>query len=190
MPRNKFDDRNAECKDTICALSLLPNIRLAFVLQSFRTQFQRVGWKYSANQQGWIRATFQLTRNPRKHSPSLLRRVQDVNTSISSKPLAEAAKQSPAVFQPCVPFHERTPTQRRAIPTSRFQTAPPHKYFFYECGVQAPILSSHNSLPLHLATLRAIRNIRAIDARELLCQAIQIGKQPMLGKVFPLPCRA
>src|SRR4028118_583354 len=100
----------------------MPNIRSAFVLQSFRTQFQRVGWTYSANQQEWIRATFQPAHNPRKHSQSLPRRVQDVNTSTSVKLLAEAAKQSPAVFQPCVPFHDRTPTQRRAILTYRFQT--------------------------------------------------------------------
>src|SRR4028118_1407571 len=190
MPRNKFGGRNAECKDTICALSLLSNIRSAFVLQFDHTQFRRVGWKYNVNPQGWIRATFQPAHNPRKHSPSLPRRGQDVNTSPSVNLLAEAAKQSPAVFQPCVPFHERTPTQRRAILTSRFQTAPPHKYFFCECGVQARIHLSRNSLPLPLTTLRAIRSIRAIGALKLLCEAIQIGRQPMLGRVSPGLCRA
>src|SRR4028118_1537752 len=110
MPRNKFGGRNAECKDTICALSLLPNIRSAFVLQFDHTQFQRVGWKYNANQQRWIRATFQLTPNPRKHSLSLPRRVQGANTSTSVKLLAEAAKQNPAVFQQYAPCCERTLT--------------------------------------------------------------------------------
>jgi hypothetical protein len=62
--------------------------------------------------------------------------------------------------------------------------------FFCECGVQSQIRLRRNSLPLHLATLRAIQNIRTIDARKLLFDAIQSGTQPMLGKVFPVQCRA
>jgi hypothetical protein len=31
--------------------------------------------------------------------------------------------------------------------------SPPHKYFFCECGVQAPILSSRNSLPAALSDI-------------------------------------